>query len=194
MNIKSTFFGRVDSKVSSLFTGQTRGLKQEYAIADLTRFKGMYEHLLETIKRDDSYVDTYTGWTLKQAIEYHERLKYSRPTTDELENAENIIEYIKEQMINDMLADFIARTNNYSSKASGRPISPAVRMDYDNSMRIVAKLKNTQYQLNSGNQISTYAEYERAYVDALNLIYATENSGEFRVNRANDTAIGIHRK
>ena len=33
-----------------------------------------------------------------------------------------------------------------------------------------------------------------AYEDALNLIYATENSGEFRVKRANDTAIGIHRK
>ena len=29
MTKKSTFFGRVDSKVSSLFTGQTKGLKQE---------------------------------------------------------------------------------------------------------------------------------------------------------------------
>ena len=63
MNIKSTFFGRVDSRISALFTGETKGLKQETAVADLTRFKGMYEHILETIKRDDSYVDTYTGWT-----------------------------------------------------------------------------------------------------------------------------------
>ena len=194
MSNRSTLTGRINSKLSALFTGETRGLKQEYAIADLTRFKEMYEHILETIKRDESYVDSYTGWTLKQAVEYHERLKYSRPTNDELENAENIIEYIKEQMINDMLEDFIGRTNNYSSKASGRPLSAVIRMDYENSMRIVSKLKNTQYQLNSGNPISTYQEYENAYNDAINLIYATENSGEFRVNRANDTAIGIHRK
>ena len=109
-------------------------------------------------------------------------------------NAENIIEYIKEQMINDILVELITRRNNYSSKASGRPLSAVIRMDYENSMRIVSKLKNTQYQLNSGNPISTYQEYENAYNDAINLIYATENSGEFRVNRANDTAIGIHRK
>ena len=190
----STFTGRINSKLSALFTGETKGLKQEYAIADLTRFKGMYEHILEKIKTDDMYVDSYTGWTLKQAVEYHERLKYSRPTTAELENAENIIEYIKEQMINDILRELISRGTSYSSKASGRQVPATIKMDYENSMIIVNKLRNTQYQLNSGNQISTYAEYEQAYKDAIDLIYSTENSGDFRINRANDTAIGIHRK
>lgn len=190
---RSSILGRLDSKFSALFTGETKGLRQENVIQDLTNFKDKYEHFLDYVLNDECYIDTAMGISLKSAKDYLERVRYSRATPTDQQSAENIVEYIKQQLITDIIVELTTGTRLYSTK-SGRNVSQVLKLDYELCTQIANKYRGTQYQLNNGNPILSAADFELAYKQAIDIIYGTQHSGNYQTNRDNDIAIGIPRK
>lgn len=185
--------GIFGSKMSALFTGETKGLKQERIIQDLTVFKNCYEHFIDFVKKDEFYIEPSMGTSAKAAGEYAERVRCSRASVRDRKNVDDVFKYIVETLVTDILNDFNYGTNTYRKKA-GCNISPVLKQDFDNCIRILNKYSNSKYQLNRSNQVSNYTEFENAYNQAVNLIYCIEHSLDFEVNRANDIAAGIKRK
>ena len=193
-NDRSSFGGRMGSRLSALFTGETKGIRQERAIADFTAFKEAYEHFLGYILEDECYIDSTYGVSAKAAKSYLERVRYARGSIAEQTAAENYLEYIKEQIITDIITEILYRNGAYSLKASGRQIPQVLRLDYEKCTHIANKYRGTSYQINNGNPISNATEFKRAYEQAVDYIYGTQHSGDFGTNRANDIAAGIPRK
>lgn len=185
--------GIFGSKMSALFTGDTKGLKQERTIQDLAVFKNCYEHFIDFVKKDEFYIEPSIGISAKAVGEQADRVRYSRASVREQKNVDDVFKYIVETLVTDILNDFNYGTNNYRRKA-GCNISPVLKQDFDNCIRILRKYSNSNYQLNRSNRISNYAEFENAYNQAVKLIYCIEHSLDFEVNRVNDIAAGIRRK
>ena len=171
-----------DSRIRSLFGGDTTATKLDRNAAAQKSFADYYKHAMTKADADDNWKNA-AGQSVKSLKEDFERTKLAGAPIDVQKTAEEAYKTAQAELVTDVMQ------GRYTSGGQ----SEHIRADFESAKTIAKSFVGTDYELNMKDSSGNYTakSWKGAQFTALDNEYAIKDSSKLKVAKANDAGAGV---
>lgn len=190
--------GKWDSRMRSVFGGDTPAQKDERKKNAMKTYEGLYKHVAGKADVDGMWKSASTdpnihGKSVKELKEDYERTKLSgTATAADIKAAEDRYKSAQEEYINDVISDVRAKRTTggaYATKAGGTKGDgrqfEAVYADIEEADKIGKSYSGDLPQFGNAK------DFKGNHFTAGDIAYTIEHDNQHQINKANDAAAGV---
>lgn len=174
----ASYAGMGNSRVRSVFGGDTAATKLERSAAAQKSFADYYKHATAKADADSNWTNA-SGQTVKGLKEEFERTKLSGASVAEQKRAEDAYKKAQAELITDVMQ------GRYTTGGQ----SEHIRAAYESASRIANSFVGTEYELTRFSD--TADSWKLAQFDALDNEYNIKDSSQLKIAKANDSGAGV---